>query len=119
VPWTAGALVSTVADMTRYAPMLATDAGLPPEIAAQRQSWTPLTTSGVRLQYGLGITQLGDWVGHDGSIFGYSDLVFHLPAQRATVVVMVNAGDGDAVPAQALWGEVVKLLYPDSLPQWS
>jgi D-alanyl-D-alanine carboxypeptidase len=119
VPWTAGALVSTVADMTRYAPMLATDAGLPPEIAAQRQSWTPLTTSGVRLQYGLGITQLGDWVGHDGSIFGYSDLVFHLPAQRAKVVVMVNAGDGDAVPAQALWGEVVKLLYPDSLPQWS
>jgi hypothetical protein len=32
---------------------------------------------------------------------------------------MVSAGDGEAVPAQALWGEVVKLLYPDSLPQWS
>jgi D-alanyl-D-alanine carboxypeptidase len=118
VPWTAGALISTVADMTRYAPMLATGAGLPPQIAAQRQSWTPLTTSGVRLQYGLGITQLGDWVGHDGSIFGYSDMVFYLPAQKATVVVMVNAADGNTVPAQALWGEIVKLLYPATLPQW-
>jgi D-alanyl-D-alanine carboxypeptidase len=118
VPWTAGALISTVADMTRYAPMLATGAGLPPQIAAQRQSWTPLTTTGVRLQYGLGITQLGDWVGHDGSIFGYSDMVFYLPTQKATVVVMVNAADGNEVPAQALWGDIVKLLYPNSLPQW-
>ena len=118
VPWTAGAMISTVADMTRYAPMLATGAGLPPQVAAERQTWTPLTTTGVRLQYGLGITQLGDWVGHDGSIFGYSDMVFYLPARKATVVVMVNAADGDEVPAQALWGDLVKLLYPDSLTQW-
>jgi hypothetical protein len=31
---------------------------------------------------------------------------------------MVNAADGNEVPAQALWGEVVKLLYPNTLPQW-
>lgn len=118
VPFTAGALVSTVPDMTRYAPMLATGQGLTPPIAAQRQTWGPLTKTGPRVQYGLGILQLGDWVGHDGSIFGYSDMVFYLPQQRATVVVMANAGDGDAVTAQALWGEVVKQLYPDSLPRW-
>ena len=52
----------------------------------QRQSWTPFTTSGVRLQYGLGITQLGDWVGHDGSMLGYSDMVFYLPSEQAAVV---------------------------------
>jgi D-alanyl-D-alanine carboxypeptidase len=118
VPWTAGALISTVPDMTRYAPLLATGAGLPPQIAAQRQSWTPLTPTGLRVQYGLGITQLGDWVGHDGSILGYSDMVFYLPAQNATVVVMVNAADDNEAPAQALWGDLVKLLYPNSLPQW-
>jgi D-alanyl-D-alanine carboxypeptidase len=111
-------MISTVDDMTRYAPMLATGAGLPPQIAAQRQSWTPFTSTGVRLQYGLGITQLGDWVGHDGSIFGYSNMVFYLPAEKATVVVMLNAGNGVAVPAEALWGEIARLLHPDSLPQW-
>ncbi|GAA4867389.1 serine hydrolase domain-containing protein [Actinomycetospora straminea] len=118
VPFTAGALISTVPDLTRYAPMLAGGQGLSPSVAAQRQTWGPLTTSGPRAQYGLGILQLGDWVGHNGSIFGYSDAMFHLPSQRATVVFMVNAGDGEAVPAQALWGEVARLLYPQSIPTW-
>jgi D-alanyl-D-alanine carboxypeptidase len=119
VAGTAGAIVSTVPDMTRYAVALGTGAGLSPATATERQSWGPLTTSGVRLQYGLGITQLGDWVGHDGSLFGYSNMVFYLPSEQATVVVMGNAADEIAVPSQALWGEIVKVLYPDSLPSWS
>ena len=51
-------------------------------------------------------------------MFGYSDMVFYLPSEQAAVVVMGNAADQIAVPAQALWGEVVKLLYPDSLTTW-
>ena len=112
-------MVSTVPDMLRYAVQLGTGAGLAPATAGQRQSWTPLTTSGVRLQYGLGITQLGDWVGHDGSIFGYSNMVFYLPSEQAAVVVASNAADEIAVPSQALWGEIVKALYPESLPSWA
>jgi D-alanyl-D-alanine carboxypeptidase len=118
VAGTAGAMVSTVPDMTRYAAQLATGVGLSPETAAQRQEFTPLTSTGVRLQYGLGVTQLGDWVGHDGSIFGYSDMVWYLPRDGATVVVASNVADAMAVPSQALWGEVVKILYPDTLPSW-
>ena len=78
----AGALISTVPDMTRYAVELGTGAGLTPETWQQRQTWTPLTTSGVRLQYGLGITQLGDWVGHDGSMLRLQQHGV-LPAERA------------------------------------
>ena len=37
---TAGAMVSTVPDMTRYAAQLATGAGLSPATAAARQEWT-------------------------------------------------------------------------------
>jgi D-alanyl-D-alanine carboxypeptidase len=33
-------------------------------------------------------------------------------------VVMVNAADGEAVPASDLWGGIVTLLYPGSLPTW-
>jgi D-alanyl-D-alanine carboxypeptidase len=115
---TAGAMISTVPDMTRYAAQLANGEGLTPATAAARLEWTPLTDSGVRLQYGLGVTQLGDWVGHDGSIFGYSNMVWHLPGKGATVVVAGNVADAMAVPSQALWGEVVKILYPDTLPTW-
>jgi D-alanyl-D-alanine carboxypeptidase len=45
-------------------------------------------------------------------------MVAHLPEQGASVVVMVNAADGEAGPATDLWFEIVTLLYPDSLPTW-
>ena len=118
VPSTAGAVISTVPDMTRYAEQLATGAGLTPETARLRQEWTPLTSTGVRAQYGLGVIQLGNWVGHNGSVFGYSTMVSHLPEEEASVVVMVNAADAEAVPATELWNGIVTLLYPDSLPTW-
>ena len=118
VPFSAGAVISTVPDMIRYAEQLATGAGLAPETARLRQEWTPLTSTGIRVQYGLGVLQLGNWVGHNGSVFGYSDVVSHLPEEGASVVVMVNAADGEAVPATDLWFSVVRSLYPDSLPTW-
>ncbi|MGY1679913.1 serine hydrolase domain-containing protein [Geodermatophilus sp. SYSU D01176] len=118
VPFTAGAVISTVPDMIRYAEQLATGAGLAPETARLRQEWTPLGSTGVRAQYGLGVIQLGDWVGHNGSIFGYSTTVFHLPEEEASVVVMANAADAEAVPAMDLWDGIVRLLYPDSQPTW-
>jgi D-alanyl-D-alanine carboxypeptidase len=118
VPYTSGAVISTVPDMVRYAEQLATGAGLAPETARLRQEWTPLTSTGVRVEYGLGVARFGDWVGHNGSVFGYSDMVFHLPEEQASVVVMVNAADGEAVPAAGLWDGIVRLLYPDSLPTW-
>ena len=118
IPGSAGAIISTVPDMTRYAAELGTGAGLSPETWQARQTWSPASTTGVRLQYGLGIIELGDWLGHDGSLFGYSNMVFYLPSEEAVVVVMANSADQIVVPAQKLWGEVVKLLYPDSLPTW-
>jgi D-alanyl-D-alanine carboxypeptidase len=113
VPFTAGALVSTVPDMTRWARELADGAGLSPATARLRQQWTPLSGTA---SYGLGVIRFGGWVGHDGSILGYSDMVFHLPSRNATVVVMTNAADGDDVTASPLWIEIVQLLYPGSLP---
>ena len=102
--------------MTRYAPLVATGAGLPPEIAAQRQTWTRMSAEAVPLQYGLGVQKVGDWVGHDGTMLGYSNMVFHRPATGTTVVVMVNAVSMSSAPAADLWLKVVQLLYPDSLP---
>jgi D-alanyl-D-alanine carboxypeptidase len=118
VPFTAGAVISTVPDMIGYAEQLATGAGLAPETARLRQEWTPLTSTGVRAQYGLGVVQLGNWVGHNGSVFGYSTMVSHLPEEKASVVVMVNAADAEAVPAMGLWDGIVTVLYPGSLPTW-
>jgi D-alanyl-D-alanine carboxypeptidase len=96
--------------------MVAGGVGLPPEIAAQRQSWTPMTAEGIPVQYGLGVRKVGDWIGHDGTMLGYSNMVCHRPATGTTVVVMVNAVTRSSAPAADLWLEIVQLLYPGSLP---
>ena len=118
VPFSAGAIISTVPDMTRYAAELATGYGLSPETFQLRQTFSPFTTTGVKIQYGLGMMQLGEWLGHDGSLFGYSNMVFHLPSEGVTMVVMGNAADEIVVPSQHLFGEIAKLLYPASLTTW-
>jgi D-alanyl-D-alanine carboxypeptidase len=118
VAWTAGAMNSTVPDMLRYARELGTGAGLTPRLWRLRRDWSPLTTTGPRVQYGLGLLQLGNWIGHDGSIMGYTDMVFYLPSRHASLVVMENGADAQTVNSQALWGEIVKQLYPGSLTMW-
>jgi D-alanyl-D-alanine carboxypeptidase len=114
----AGAIVSTVPDMLRYAPELAAGAGLDAASRAERFTYTPLTTTGIMVSYGLGVTKFGDWVGHDGSIAGYSTVVVHLPASDTSLVVMLNAADGNQVPALLPFVQVARLLYPDSLPTY-
>jgi D-alanyl-D-alanine carboxypeptidase len=115
VPWTAGALVSTIPDMLKYARELGTGAGLSRQMWKLRRDWAPLASAGVKVQYGLGLTQLGKWIGHDGSIFGYSDMVFYLPSKHVSFVAMVNAAAGQQATAQTIWGYIVRKLYPGTL----
>jgi D-alanyl-D-alanine carboxypeptidase len=118
VPFTAGAMISTVPDMLTYARQLGTGVGLSPRLWRLRRDWGPLTSTGTKLQYGLGLNQLGKWIGHDGSILGYSTMVFYLPSKRASLVVMENGGDGEQVDAQGVWGELAKQLYPGTITNW-
>ncbi len=82
VPWTAGAVVSTVPDMLTYAGELGTGKGLSPRLWKLRRTWTPLTDTGPKLQYGLGMTQLGKWIGHDGSIFATATSLLSTKARQ-------------------------------------
>ena len=117
VPWTAGAIVSTVPDITGYAKLLADGALLGPKTQAQRLQFAPLGPPGaVRTRYGLGILQVGDWLGHTGAIFGYSCFVFYLPKSDATIVVMGNKATTTGTPVEPIWGALAKHFYPNSLP---
>jgi D-alanyl-D-alanine carboxypeptidase len=118
VPWAAGAIVSTVPDMTRYATALADGELLAARLKRARLAATSLgTPSPFFVGYGLGIMKIGKWIGHDGSIFGYSDHVFHLPGKRATIVVMVNRAGTANVLATDTWLAIAKHLYPGSFPR--
>ncbi|MET8828966.1 serine hydrolase domain-containing protein [Streptomyces sp. NPDC004610] len=86
--WSAGAMISTLDDLRSWARTVATGTLLTPATQAQRLTTLPTGVPGTG--YGLGIFNSGGWIGHNGSIPGYETVTVYLPAERATLVVMLN-----------------------------
>ncbi|MFJ7156303.1 serine hydrolase domain-containing protein [Streptomyces sp. NPDC101118] len=86
--WAAGAMISTLDDLTRWARVVATGTLLTPATQAQRLQAPPTTIPGA--YYGLGIFNVQGWIGHNGSLPGYESLTIYLPGPDATIVVLIN-----------------------------
>ena len=95
--WTAGAATSTLADLRRWGPALATGRGVL-SARMQRKRLAPLE-HGVtkRNLYGLGITllstgfpDLGEFFAHSGDVPGYDSVVAHSPSSGITVAAIGN-----------------------------
>ncbi|MGW6564435.1 serine hydrolase domain-containing protein [Streptomyces sp. NPDC054975] len=86
--WAAGAMISNLEDLRRWAKILATGELLSPETQAQRLKMLPTGYPGT--SYGLGIFESGGWIGHNGSIPGYETVTVYLPKLKATMVLMLN-----------------------------
>ncbi|MCW2952539.1 MAG: putative secreted protease, partial [Conexibacter sp.] len=97
--WAAGSLVSTLGDLRRWARPLAVGTLLDRGEQRQRLRWVKTTIPGIR--YGLGIFRWGDFLGHDGLVFGYDSTMLYSPKLHATVVVLGNAAPEMYVPAPA------------------
>ena len=93
-PYSAGALVSTVDDLTRWQAALDRDGFLSAE--SRRRMWTPVTLpDGTATRYGFG---WGIWkyeghavVEHGGAINGFVTANMRLPDDRIYVAVLSNA----------------------------
>jgi D-alanyl-D-alanine carboxypeptidase len=87
--WTAGSMTSTLADLRRWAPVLATGKGvLGRRMQDARLRFVATGTPG--LSYGLGIMEVGGFLGHDGAVPGYDSLVLYAPTSGATLVLLGN-----------------------------
>ncbi|MFJ8039443.1 serine hydrolase domain-containing protein [Kitasatospora sp. NPDC096147] len=87
--WAAGAMISDLCDLRRWAKVVATGELLSPATQAQREKFLPvpnLDDGG----YGLGLFATHGWVGHDGSLPGYESVTMYLPEADATLVVLLN-----------------------------
>lgn len=112
VPWTAGAMISTLADLRIWSRAQATGALLTPEMQHERLRVSPLEMGMDRdFGYGLGIMEWEGWLGHAGAIFGYGSWMLHHPAKDATVIVLVNRGETEQGFASAITFEIVETLF--------
>ena len=111
--WAAGAMISTLDDMHTWAVALATGKLLTPQ--TQQQRLQTVGSPGMPSDgYGLGIFNLGGWIGHNGSLPGYQTVVVYLPEKQTSLVIMTNTDieyqGGE--PSTALATAITKELTP-------
>jgi D-alanyl-D-alanine carboxypeptidase len=113
----AGELVSTLADMRIWAKANATGVLLSPAMQKQHQTWVTISPKVPDYRYGLGLLNNHGWLGHDGSISGYTSYVVYLPSQDATIVVLASSdvSVGKMTPAAALLQALTRILTPDNV----
>jgi D-alanyl-D-alanine carboxypeptidase len=115
----AGAMTSTVPDLLRYAPALATGHGLLDAATQRKRLTTVATGQSTGLRYGLGIFTVPIrlpgghskiLVGHDGEVPGWNAIVLYSPQYKASFVVLGNtAPTFDVLPKYPSANEVIEL----------
>ncbi|MFI1361209.1 serine hydrolase domain-containing protein [Streptomyces sp. NPDC020898] len=113
--WTAGAMISNLHDLHRWARIVATGTLLSPE--AQKQRLTMLPTGHPGTSYGLGIFDSDGWIGHNGSIPGYESVTVYLPSKKATLVVLLNTDityEGQE-PSSLVARAITEIVTPDNV----
>ena len=113
--WTAGAMISTLGDLVKWGRVLAKGTLLSGSLQAQRLQLGTIPTSGPPLGYGLGIIRFGDWLGHDGAIYGFSSETFYDRFNGAEITAVANLSSNFSAPTLELFGQVAQHLYPPSL----
>ncbi|MEV0113525.1 serine hydrolase domain-containing protein [Streptomyces sp. NPDC050844] len=112
--WTAGAMISNMHDLRRWAKVVATGTLLSPETQKQRLKMLPTGYPGTN--YGLGIFSSGGWIGHNGSIPGYESVTVYLPSKKATLVVLINTDithEGQE-PSSLVARAITEIVTPDN-----
>ena len=115
--WAAGAMISTLDDMRIWAPALATGELLTPQTQAQRLQTVGAPGLPPQDGYGLGIFNLGGWIGHNGSLPGYQTVAVYLTEKRTTLVILINTDieSQGGEPGTTLATAITKELTPDHI----
>jgi D-alanyl-D-alanine carboxypeptidase len=116
VAWTAGAMVSTIDDLFTSGEALATGTLLTKRLQAKRLGFGTIPNgNGPPVGCGLGILRFGDWIGHDGAIFGFSTAMFYERDSGAQIVAAANLSSNFSTPTLEIFGLIAQHLYPASL----
>ena len=110
--WASGNMISTLEDMKVWARALATGELISPAMKKEREKFLPAPGEGDGALYGLALENQNGWLGHNGNILSYMAYPYYLPAERTTVVVLLNSG-ANPLGTWSLMQEVVGIVTPN------
>jgi len=111
----AGAIVSDISDLKRWAQELGKGTLVSSKAQKERLTWVdePDTTTS---KYGLGIMKIGNFIGHEGSIYGYNSIIAYLPSKDAVFVIEQNTFPGQAAGiAGNIFAILAKIVLPNDV----
>lgn len=110
----AGAMISTMSDLKIYAKALCVGSLLKSETQKSRLETKHLEGTPEFVAYGEGITRIGRFYGHNGTIFGFSSEMWYLPEKDAVILISVNRLDeDDESKASNLFFALTKEVFPE------
>jgi len=111
--WASGAIVSDTQDLALWAKAFYKVNFLTDKMRKARFAW--VETGEPNLQYGLGVSKFGDFIGYSGGIPGYSCVMYYFPAKDTTIIVILNKfPDNNA--AISIFKAISKTVLPDDVP---
>lgn len=115
----AGVLTSTVGDMLKWGEYLKTESLLAPnthELRTETFYGTPYPGEGPdHYGYGLGLVSFGSWIGHDGSVPGFSAVSMYDTKSGAVFAGVENLQTTGLAVFSRIFERIADLLYPGSM----
>jgi D-alanyl-D-alanine carboxypeptidase len=109
--WASGNMISTLDDMRVWARDLAIGKLISPAMKRERDRFLPAPAEGEGARYGLAIENQNGWVGHNGNIMSYMAYPYYLPAERITMVVLLNSGV-DIPGSWIMMQDITRIISP-------
>jgi D-alanyl-D-alanine carboxypeptidase len=110
--WAAGNMISTLDDMRVWVRDLAIGTLISPAMKRERDRFLPAPPEGEGALYGLAIENQNGWIGQHGNILSCMAYPFYLPAERITMVVLLNAGV-DVPGSWIMMQDITRIVSPN------
>ena len=88
--WAAGAVVSDLEDLIAFIRAVGDGTLLSPQMQRERLTIIPYRPGDNVDGYGLGISIINGFIGHNGSLLGYNTSAYYFPAKDTVIVVLTN-----------------------------
>ncbi|MGE0257686.1 MAG: serine hydrolase domain-containing protein [Alphaproteobacteria bacterium] len=112
--WASGNMISTLDDMRVWIRDLALGKLVSPAMKHAQQQFLPAPQEGEGALYGLALENQNGWIGHNGNIMSYMVYPYYLPAERITMVVMMNSG-ADIPGSWLMMQDIAQIISPNNL----